>query len=82
MSDIFTLYCWIQGTEINQPVSLKLSHFDTVDALKIMLRDNRALDVPASTLQLYKHTNSVPERHDENIHGLVLSELGKPLLAM
>ncbi|KAG2085336.1 uncharacterized protein F5147DRAFT_659546 [Suillus discolor] len=61
MSNVFMLYCWIRGTEINQHFGLKILHFDTVHALKTELKASQDLDVPASALRLYKPRVPVAE---------------------
>ncbi|KAG2335614.1 hypothetical protein BDR05DRAFT_971585 [Suillus weaverae] len=81
MSDIFTLYCWVRGTDINQHFGVKISRFETVDALKTLLKESQAIDVPASHLRLYKPIHPVAEPYDQNLCGVVLSELGEPLPA-
>ncbi|KAG1790113.1 uncharacterized protein HD556DRAFT_1198045, partial [Suillus plorans] len=81
-SEIFTLYCWIRGTEIDQHFSVKISRFETVDTLKNVLKKSQAIDVPASALRLYKPRNPVVEPYDQNLRNVILSELGKPLIAM
>jgi hypothetical protein len=81
MSEMFTLYCWIRGTEIHEYFGVKISRIDTVDTLKTMIKDNQALDIPASALRLYKPNLPVAEPYEASLGSVILSELGKPLLS-
>ncbi|KAG1853979.1 hypothetical protein F4604DRAFT_1524310, partial [Suillus subluteus] len=80
-SDIFTLYCWVRGTNINQHFSVKISRSETVDALKMLLKKSQDINVPTSGLRLYQPMQPVAEPYDKNLHGVILSELGAPLPA-
>ncbi|KAG1777577.1 hypothetical protein EV702DRAFT_1045317 [Suillus placidus] len=73
MSEMFTLYCWIRGTEIHKHFSLKISPTETVD---------KALEMPASVLWLYKPSLPVAEPFEASLGNVRLSELGKPLLSL
>ncbi|KAG2741706.1 hypothetical protein P692DRAFT_20751994 [Suillus brevipes Sb2] len=79
MSDLFTVYCWIRGTGIEQHFGVKISRSETVDTLKTLLKASQAIDVPTSALRLYKVRNPVPEPYHQNIRKIILSELGRPL---
>ncbi|KAG1758952.1 hypothetical protein EV702DRAFT_929563, partial [Suillus placidus] len=77
---MFTLYCWIRGTEIHEHFSLKISQTETVHTLKTMIKDYQALEMPASVLRLYKPSLPVAEPFEASLGNVRLSELGKPLL--
>jgi Crinkler effector protein N-terminal domain len=79
MSDVFTLNCWVRGTDIDRVFGVKISRFETVDTLKTLLKEAQVIDVPASSLRLYKPRDPVAEPYDENLRSVLLSELGKPL---
>ncbi|KAG2363360.1 hypothetical protein BDR07DRAFT_1608884 [Suillus spraguei] len=79
MSDVFTLNCWVRGTDINRVFGVKISRFETVDTLKTLLKEAQVIDVPASDLRLYKPRDPVAQPFKENLRGVVLSELGEPL---
>jgi Crinkler effector protein N-terminal domain len=81
MSEIFTLYCWIRGTDIEQHFSVKISSLETVETLKNVLKESQAIDVPASALRLYKPRDPVVEPYHQNLRNVILSKLGKPLIA-
>ncbi|KAF9222167.1 hypothetical protein BS17DRAFT_881293, partial [Gyrodon lividus] len=81
MSDVFTLYCWVRGTPIDQHFGVKISRTETVNALKTLMKQscpNTFHDVDAAALRLYKFRDPVPP-YDENLSSVILSELGKPL---
>ncbi|KAG2065397.1 hypothetical protein BDR04DRAFT_1108553 [Suillus decipiens] len=82
MSDVFTLNCWVRGTDTNRVSCVKISRFETVDDLKRLLKEYHAIDGPASALELYKPRDPVAQPFDENLRSVVLSELGEPLSAL
>lgn len=81
MSDVITLFCWIRGTKTDQHFGVTISRFETVDALKNLLKESQAIEVPASALRLYKPIDPVAEPYDENLRNIALSDLRKPLIA-
>jgi hypothetical protein len=81
MSEMFTLYCWVRGTEIHEYFGLKISPIDTVDTLKTMIKDCQALEMPASALRLYKPSVPLAEPFEASLGNVKLSNLGKPLLS-
>ncbi|KAF9222175.1 hypothetical protein BS17DRAFT_818882 [Gyrodon lividus] len=77
MSDVFTLYCWVRGTDINQHFGVKISRTENVNALKTLMKQscpNTFHDVDAAALQLYKPRDPVPAPLDKNLSGFILSE--------
>jgi hypothetical protein len=81
MFNIYTLHCWIRGTEIHESFNSKISPSETVDTLKTMIKDNQALDMPASALRLYKPRHPVAEPYETNMGNVKLSMLEAPLLS-
>jgi hypothetical protein len=81
MSEMFTLYCWIRGTEIHEYFGLKISPIETVDTLKTMIKDCQALPMPASGLRLYKPSLPVAEPFEASLGNVTLSMLGNPMLS-
>ncbi|KAG2335340.1 hypothetical protein BDR05DRAFT_1006916 [Suillus weaverae] len=82
MSEMFTLYCWIRGTDIHEHFELKISPTETVNTLKTMIKDYHALEIPASALRLYKPSLPLAEPFEASLGNVRLSELGEPLLSL
>ncbi|KAG2029997.1 hypothetical protein BDR03DRAFT_1017657 [Suillus americanus] len=80
MSEI-TLYCWIRGTSIDQLSNIKISCSENMGALKRLLKESQAIDVPAPALRLYNPKDPMAEPHNENLRKVLLCDLGKPLPA-
>jgi len=80
--EVFTLNCWIHGSDAGGIFQVKISKTETVAALKKAIRNETPAtfrEVDAHTLDLYKPRNPLGEPYKENLRQIILSEHGELL---
>jgi len=80
--EVFTLNCWIRGSDAGGIFQVKLSKTETVAALKKAIRNETPAtfrEVDVHTLDLYKPRNPLGEPYEENLGKIVLSQDGELL---
>ncbi|KIN97288.1 hypothetical protein M404DRAFT_10782 [Pisolithus tinctorius Marx 270] len=79
MSDDLSLCCWVRGTSVDATFIIKISPTETVYTLKQLIKESEKLEVPASTLRLFKLNDPLGRPYKETLNGVTLSTDGELL---
>ncbi|KAI9455721.1 hypothetical protein HD554DRAFT_264224 [Boletus coccyginus] len=80
--EVFTLNCWIRGSDAGEIFQVKISKTEAVVTLKKAIKNETPATlhgVDAHTLRLYKPRNPLPRPFEDNLSKINLSEDGELL---
>ncbi|KAI9569501.1 hypothetical protein HD554DRAFT_535796 [Boletus coccyginus] len=80
--EVFTLNCWIRGSDAGEIFHVKISKTEDVATLKEAIKNEAPVtfrEVDAHTLHLYKPRNPLPRPYEDNLSKIILSEDGELL---